>query len=441
MHEQNLSKQEITMKMTPYWWEQAPPQSCESVEIPTSVDVAVIGGGYTGLCAALVLARGGASVLLFEAGEMGCGASTRNGGMVGPSFHKLGIAGLKNKFGVARADAILRESIGFVDYLENFISTEAIDADFKRTGRFRGALRPDHFDAMARELEILQETIGVEGTLVAKADQHEESGSPRFHGGIVLDRDGGLHPAKYHAGLVKRVRQAGVTIAAETAVTQIDKTTAGYILKSVRGNVQAGHVAVCTNGYTGPVTQDLRRRVIPLRSSMIATEPLDPALMKQLMPKGRVYGDSRRVVAYYRPSPDGSRILFGGRAARFKDVPTANLRTLRSFMLEIYPQLADVATDHVWSGLVAYTFDHAPHIGQFGGGKQDGMFYAMGYCGSGVARSTYFGNKLGLKILGKSGAETAFDDLPFEGRPLYGGHPWFMPAIMTWHRLADKLGM
>ena len=200
-------------------------------------------------------------------------------------------------------------------------------------------------------------------------------------------------------------------------------------------------MAVCTNGYTGPVTQELRRRVIPLRSSMIATEPLDPALMKQLMPKGRVYGDSRRVVAYYRPSPDGSRILFGGRAARFKDVPAANLRTLRSFMLEIYPQLADVATDHVWSGLVAYTFDHAPHIGQFGGGKQDGMFYAMGYCGSGVARSTYFGNKLGLKILSKSGAETAFDNLPFEGRPLYGGHPWFMPAVMTWHRIADKLGM
>ncbi|NQU56670.1 MAG: FAD-binding oxidoreductase, partial [Rhodospirillales bacterium] len=429
------------MKTTPYWWEEAPRQPSAAFELPDCVDVAVIGAGFTGLCAALVVARGGASVALFEAGEMGAGASTLNGGMVGPSFHKLGIAGLKAKFGEGRANAILRESIGFVDYLEKFIDAEGIDADFKRTGRFRGALRPAHYDAMARELEILQETIGVEGTLVSKADQHQETGSPRFHGGIVLDRDGGLHPAKYHDGLVRRVSEADVIIATKTAITGIEKTASGFTLDYGRGKIRAGQIAVCTNGYTGPVTQDLRRRVIPLRSSMIATAPLQPELMKHLMPKARVYGDSRRVVAYYRPSPDGTRILFGGRAASLKDTPMANVRTLRSFMEKVYPQLTDVVIDHVWSGLVAYTFDHAPHIGQFGGGKQDGMFYAMGYCGSGVARSTYFGNKLGLKILGKADGETAFDDLAFESRPLYGGYPWFMPAVMTWHRLADRLGL
>jgi glycine/D-amino acid oxidase-like deaminating enzyme len=429
------------MKTTPYWWQDAPQRRSEIIKLPACVDVAVIGSGYTGLCAALVIARGGASVALFESGALGSGASTRNGGMVGPSFHKLGIAGLKNKFGPARADAILRESIGFVDYLENFLEAEGIAADFKRTGRFRGALRPDHYDAMARELEILQESIGVEGVLVAKADQHQETGSPRLHGGIVLHRDGGLHPAKYHDGLVQRVIEAGVMIAPETAVTGIEKTALGFRLDYGRGSLNADQVAVCTNGYTGSVTQSLRRRVIPLRSSMIATEPLAPELMKLLMPKGRVYGDSRRVVAYYRPSPDGTRILFGGRAARLRDTPLANVRTLRSFMNQIYPQLADVGIDYVWSGLVAYTFDHAPHIGQFGGGKQDGMFYAMGYCGSGVARSTYFGNKLGLRILGKTGSETAFDDLPFESRPFYGGYPWFMPAVMTWHRVADRLGL
>jgi len=428
------------MKTTPYWWLDAPQRPFGIVELPGSVDVAVIGGGFTGLCTALVLARGGASVALFEAGEMGAGASTRNGGMVGPSFHKLGIAGLKSKFGVERADAILRESIGFVDFLENFLEKEGIDADFKRTGRFRGALKPDHYDAMARELENLQKSIGVEGALVSKADQAQETGSPNFHGGIVLHRDGGLHPAKYHAGVVRRAQEAGVIIAPETAVTGIEKTASGFTLDYGRGKLRAAQIAVCTNGYTGPVTADLRRRVIPLRSAMIATEALQPDLLKLLMPKGRVYGDSRRVVAYYRPSPDGSRILFGGRATGLKDTPAKNVHTLRSYMLQIYPQLADIAIEHVWSGLVAYTFDHAPHIGQFGGGKQDGMFYAMGYCGSGVTRSTYFGNKLGLKILGKADGETAFDDLPFESRPLYGGNPWFMPAIMTWHRLADRLG-
>ncbi len=428
------------MKTTPYWWQDAPRQPCRAIELPGSLDVAVIGGGYTGLCAALVLARGGASVVVFEAGQLGSGASTRNGGMVGPSFHKLGIAGLKDKFGPERADAILRESIGFVDFLENFLEAEGINADFKRTGRFRGALNPAHYDAMAWELETLRDSIGVEGAVVAKADQHQETGSPCFHGGIVLDRDGGLHPAKYHDGLVQRALEAGVIIAAESAVSAIEKTASGFTLRHGRGTLRVAQVAVCTNGYTGPVTQSLRRRVIPLRSSMIATEPLAPDLMAHLMPKGRVYGDSRRVVAYYRPSPDGTRILFGGRAAGLKDTPMANVRTLRSFMNKIYPQLSDVGIDHVWSGLVAYTFDHAPHIGQFGGGREDGMFYAMGYCGSGVARSTYFGNKLGLKMLGASGSQTAFDDLPFESRPLYGGYPWFMPAVMTWHRVADRLG-
>ena len=429
------------MKTTPYWWEQAPRPETQTVELPSSIDVAVIGAGFTGLCAALTLARGGASVVVFEAEVLGSGASTRNGGMVGPSFHKLGIVGLKRKYGDERANAILRESVRFVDYLEGFLVAEGIDADFVRSGRFRGALKPKHYDAMARDLESLQKTCGVEGTMIAKSEQHLETGSPAFHGGVVYNRDGGLHPAKYHNALVQRVRDAGVLIASETAVVGLEKTAPGFSVNTLRGSLVASQVAVCTNGYTGPVTQDLRRRLIPLRSAMVATSPLEPELMAGLMPKKRIYSDSRRVIAYYRPSPDGSRILFGGRASGLSDNPASNARILRGFMTDVYPQLSDVALHHVWSGLVAYTFDHAPHIGQFGGGKQDGMYYAVGYCGSGVARSTYFGTKLGLKMLGARNSETAFDDLEFEQRPFYNGNPWFMPAILSWHRLAEKIGL
>jgi glycine/D-amino acid oxidase-like deaminating enzyme len=170
---------------------------------------------------------------------------------------------------------------------------------------------------------------------------------------------------------------------------------------------------------------------------MIATEELSPELIAKLMPKARMYGDSRRLVAYYRPSPDGKRILFGGRATSIVDNPIKNARLLRQSMTDIFPELKFNATSHVWSGLVAYTFDHAPHLGQ-----QDGLYFAMGYCGSGVARSTYFGQKLGYKMLDQEErGRTAFDDIPFETKALYVGNPWFMPMVLNWHRFADRFGL
>jgi glycine/D-amino acid oxidase-like deaminating enzyme len=168
---------------------------------------------------------------------------------------------------------------------------------------------------------------------------------------------------------------------------------------------------------------------------MIATRPLAPEVLQRLVPKDRVLGDSRRVVAYYRSSPDGKRLLFGGRATGTGDNPRANARDLRRLMLQVFPELAATGISHSWSGLVAYTFDHAPHIGMSGG-----LHFAMGYCGSGVARASYFGHKLGHKMLGSADGATAFDDLPFETRPLYTGNPWFLPALLHWHRLADRMG-
>jgi len=338
------------VKPAPFWWEQAPREAASETEQPATADVAVVGAGFTGLNTALVLARAGLSVVVFEAGILGEGASTRNGGMVGPSFHKLGIAGLTAQYGKQKTNEIVAESVGFVDFLKDFLKVENINADFAQTGRFRGALKSAHYDAMARELASLQQSCNVSGHMVSRQDQASETGSDRFYGGVVYDMDGGLHPAKYHDGLVQRVRQAGAVILSQTPVEQVQKSGNGFQLATPKGKITAQQVAICTNGYTGSQFQQFRRRILPLRSAMIATEPLDEKLLARLMPKARMYGDSRRIVAYYRLSPDGQRILFGGRATGRGENPEKNARQLRSSMVEIYPDLADTPVSHVWSG-------------------------------------------------------------------------------------------
>ncbi len=425
------------MKTLPYWWEDVPSETVQPAQIPAKLDAAIIGAGYSGLSAALVLARAGLSVAVFEAGELGEGASSRNGGMVGPSFHKLGVAGLRAKFGAEISNNILRESAGFVDYLEGFLQQENIDADFKRTGRFLGAKRPAHYDKMARLLDALQQSCAVSGHMVLENQLNDEIGSDIFCGGVVFDADGGLHPAKYLARLAAKVREAGGLILTHTPVERVEKTKAGFSLKTPLGQTSAERVAICTNGYTGKQFGEFRRRVIPIRSAMIATEELPGELIAKLMPKGRMHGDSRRVFSYYRPSPDGKRILFGGRATMGKtDRPEANAKQLRRTMIEVFPDLSEVNISHVWSGLVAYSFDHAPHIGQ-----RNGLYFAMGYCGSGVSRASYFGNRLGYKMLDQEEkGRTAFDELAFSGQAFYSGNPWFMPAVMNWYRTLDRLG-
>ena len=420
----------------PYWWDAAPRSEEPPPPLPEAVDVLIVGAGFSGLGAARVLAKAGVDVLVCEGEFVGYGASTRNGGMLGPSFHKLGVSGLKAHYGQEKTYGILNESIGFVDFVRSLIEEDGIDCDFRRTGRFRGASSENHYRQMATELEAQIEATGIAADLVARERVREEIGTDRFFGGVRYDIDGGLHPGKYHDGLAKATRDAGGVIVGNTCVLSLARAGKGYHVTTTRGVVRAGQVAICTNAYTGRATPWFRRRILPIRSSLIATEPLPEDQMRTLMPTGRMYGDSRRVMAYYRPSPDGRRILFGGRATS-ADKPLVNAKKLRVSMLDVFPELNDVRITHSWSGLVGYAFDHIPHLGQ-----HDGLWFALGYCGSGVARASYFGTKLGHKMLGdEASGKTAFDDLPLTTKPLYTGNPWFMSPIIQWHRMLDRLGV
>lgn len=401
----------------------------------TKTDVVIVGGGFTGMSAAITLARAGRKVVLFEAVHLGNGASTRTGGMLGPSFSKLGVDGLERIYGKEQVYATIKESLVAFNWLVDFIKQEKIDCDLQMNGRFRGASHPSHYAGLVTQAEELAKVVDFPAIEVSRADQRQQVGSDAYYGGLIYPTDGTLQPAKLMAGLIDIAKREGVELQDFTPVNHIEKQQGKFTVSYQGGTIEAENVIIATNGYTGGQFGKFRRRVIPIRSAIIATEELPEDRILEISPKLRCHGGTERLVAYYRPSPDGKRFLFGGRGMGHGDQPKVYSRYLRNFMLRTFPQLDDVNIDFAWSGYVAYTFDHVPHIG-----VMDGIHYAMGYCGSGVGRSNYFGRKIAQKILNLDEGQTSFDDFPFKTRPLYTGTPWFLPAIMKWHDFADRRG-
>jgi len=422
---------------SPYWLDWAGPVLDELTagpeSLPTRAEVAIIGAGYTGLSAALELARAGRHVVVLDAVGAGAGCSSKNGGLLGPSYHKLGLEGLAASHGKDKAYKVIAESRECLESLLDFISSEKIDCDLRRTGRFRGADQPKHYEDLAREIEGLKKTVDLDADMVSRADQRAEIGSDAYYGGAVYHHDGHLDPGRYVAGLASRVTDAGAAILGQAAVTGVRQDGNVFTLSIGTRRLKADQVLVATNGYTPAALGWFRRRVIPIRSAIIATEAVEPSLIKELSPKNRCFAGTSRLMLYYRPSPDGTRMIFGGRTFDLDDRPMAYTKDLYRQLIRIFPQLADVKISHCWSGTVAYTFDHVPHIG-----RHKGLYFAMGYCGSGVGRSTYYGNKIAKKMLGNPNGATALDDLAFRTRPFYTGTPWFLPAILRWHAFMDK---
>ena len=417
----------------PWWWELPPNPDMGLTNLPDETDVAIIGSGFTGLSAALTLARSGKSVVILEAEIAGYGASTRNGGQVGSGNQKFKVQELVDLYGRDKAKALINAGTEMLSYIEELIRSENIECHFEKVGRFRGAMRPGHYEAMASDMEDLKRFAGIEYEMIPRTEQHFEVDTDTYHGGTLLPNDASLHPGLYHRGLLDRVISAGGMLLDQTRVTDIQRDHSGFIVKTTRGSLQAGEVIVATNGYTGSDLADFKSRIVPIGTSIIATEELPESLIKSIMPNGRVYGNTARVFHYFRPSPDGKRMLFGGRVGR--TAPQNSFRAykhLQKEMTELFPTLADVQITHCWSGYIAYTKDTLPHLG-----CHKGIWYAAGYCGTGVSRSTWFGHKVAQKILADQDGETPFDDLdfsPFQGR---WAAPAGVAAVESWYRLKD----
>ncbi|MBM3344076.1 MAG: FAD-binding oxidoreductase [Betaproteobacteria bacterium] len=417
----------------PYWWQAAPLQMLPRQTVAAQSDVVIVGAGYTGLSAGLTLARAGRSVQIFDRMKPGEGASTRNGGIASGNL-RPGHAQLAKKFGLERAEQLLIEGKLAREDLAQFIAAEGIDCDFALTGRFTGASTAADYETLARESELLRQSLGIEAFAVPKAEQHSYLGTDFYQGGMVRMDIGGLHPAKFHAGMLARTLAAGAQIHGETAVTAVHRDGDGYQVTTARGVVKARHVILGTNGYTDKVDPWLRRRMVPVRSRIIATAPLPGELMQVLMPKRYMLSETRKLHYYYRPSPDGQRILFGGRDGTIAGDPSWPSASLRRALIDIFPQIDAVEITHSWFGHVAMNRDMIPRIF-----TRSGVRYAAGYCGSGVVWARWAGQKAALQVLGEDAGRSALDLRPPPAVPFYTGTPYFMPAVFAWLSLQDRM--
>jgi glycine/D-amino acid oxidase-like deaminating enzyme len=419
-------------KQMPLWWESAPRERDSGGTLPRSEDIVIIGAGYTGLSCALALARAGRSVTVLDSDAPGFGASSRSGGMVGHG-HRLSYAKLEARYGISKAKAILREGVAAFDFTIGLIERERIDAKFVRVGRFRGCATAADYEANAREAERLRSEIGLPCEVVPRAEQHREVASDAYQGGVVFPTHGGLHPGLFHAGLLDVARRAGATVIGYTPALRIDASDGASRVVTARGVIKASEIVVTTNGYTPRSIGPLARCLLPIPSFLIATESLGPNRVRAAIPNGRMIVETRSKHLYFRPSPDGERIILGGRAALHPIALSEAARWLQRELGAILPDLASVQLTHCWTGNVAFTLRELPGIG-----RHNGVWHALGCNGSGVALMPYLGNKLAHKITGAVDGTTAFDDLPLRPIPLYWGDPWFRPLMTAWHRLTDR---
>lgn len=422
------------LNFRPYWWDAAPLHA-QAAALPNETDVAIVGSGFTGLSAALTLSRRGRQCVVLERGDPGSGASTRNGGQIGTGNQKIDVAALASGRG-ERAIEILREGTRILEFIEHVITTEKIDCDFRKCGRFRGAMRPAHYDSMARNLDDLRKAVGLESFMVPRANQHDEVGSDVFCGGAVIVNDASLHPGRYHAGLLDRATKAGAIIAARSGVNAIHRERSSFRLSTAAGELRSREVIVATDGYTGNLAPQLRRGIVPIVSAQIVTGPIPDALFTRLIPTDRVYGNTNRVFSYFRSAPGERRIIWGGRGARLGGANApSSYRHLAREMLRIFPELAGATITHAWNGVIGQTYDGLPHIGK----TPDGLHFALGYCGNaGVSRATYFGHKIALKVLGDPDGRTAFDGLALPAFPAQRFATKLVPVIEAWMSLRDR---
>jgi len=421
------------MLKTPLWTDQFPrPNNLATSHNPSSdTDIAIIGSGYTGLCAARILRKNGASVTIFDRNTVGWGASSRNGGMATPGL-KQGIQKIYKMYGSKLAHEFWKASVDAIDLIEEIVDEHSIDCDWQRNGHASLATKPSHAPRLKQYGSWLEKKFGHVQNYIPKNQIRDEIGSDAYHGALTDEISGGLHASKYVYGLATTVSNLGVQLCEHTDVLDIEKNDSNYFrLITSAGDVRAKKVIVATNGYTDRLVPGLKPLIFPVGSYIVVTEPLSEDLQKIISPKKRMYYDSKWFLNYFRLTPDG-RMLWGGRNDLSTDLDLDDsAKRLTRELYSILPDLRDIPITHTWTGKLGITFDLMPHIGE-----KNGIYYAFGYGGHGLSIATYLGTEIGLLLSGKKD-RSPFMEISHQTMFFYRNRPWFIPFAARYFRFLD----
>jgi len=397
---------------TPYWWESGNPLPELPTEPPAKAELLIVGASIPGQ-----------------------GASTRNGGMLG-AHPRVGFDTLSKHFGAEAATGIFNEAKDAFEFTTELIRRENIDCHFEQCGRIQMAWTRAHFEAQRKQVDQLRATTSMNLELLSREQLKDDINTPCYFGAIRFPEHASVQPRQMHDGMMSAVLRRGITVVQQCVIESIQQQSAGFIATTETGKtIHCDKVLMATNGYTQGNFGWFRQRVFPLPSFLIATEPLSANLIESLAPGRRMMVETRARYSYFRVAPDGSRIVFGGRASMRPITAAAAARRLRQTLSDVWPELADVAITHSWFGNTGYSFTHMPQVG-----THNGMYFAMGYSGSGVAVAPYLGAKAGLLALGDDRGKTAYQQAVMSRRWFHrSSTPHFLkPASWWYHNVVDR---
>ncbi|MGB1012300.1 MAG: NAD(P)/FAD-dependent oxidoreductase [Thiolinea sp.] len=402
-------------------------------------NVAIVGAGFTGLRAALVLAQQGVNVVVADAGQVGWGASGRNGGQVNPIAHEAPevirrkwSTLLDKKQAAAYTERFTQAYLNTADELFELVREHNIQCDAEQNGWIRAA----HGPAAVPAFEKLMQGWNAAGAGLEALDQQmleKMSGARGYQQGWLAKRAGSVQPLSYARGLATAALNAGATIYADTHISKLEQRAGKWALSTANGTITAEQVLLCTNGYSDELFPGLRASIVPVISIQSATQVLSKQQIAEILPGRQTFADSRRVIFYWRKTAE-NRLVFGSAGIADEIAGPSERKRILTGLRTVYPQFSGLRPEYIWGGRIAVTHDHLPHIHQ----PAPGLYAGLGYNGRGVAMATMMGRLLAERVLDKSADEMPLPLTGIKKYPFHRFHRTGIRLLVPWMEFRDR---